>query len=188
MQVLKEEVRKQILLSAEKKFCEKGFLETTTRSIAMEAKISVSNLYLYYENKETLFLAVAEPIFRQFNSMLQDFLVHSDPMDDLSRNISLGMGKIITAGLNGFLLLSEKSKGTKYEGFRELLVEELKNHILVQLHDSVVDKELMARVFSKSLIEGIIHIAKEHTPQKQLEQCLQQLADYHTDGIRRFLK
>jgi len=188
MQVLKDEVREQILLSAEKKFCEKGFLETTTRSIAMEAKISVSNLYLYYESKEALFFAVAEPVFYQFISAFHEFLAHNDSPDDLNRNISLGIGKIITAGLNRFLLLAEKSKGTKYEGFQEILVEELKKHILVQLHDSIEEKELMAHVFSKSLIEGIINIAKVHKTKEQLEHCLQQLADYHTDGIRQFLK
>lgn len=188
MQVLKEEVREQILCAAEKRFCADGFLETTTRSIAGEVKISVSNLYLYYENKEMLFRAVADPIYHEFTKTFREFLSHNDLPQDLNRNISLGMGKIISAGLDRFLLLAEKSKGTPYEGFKNLLTEELQKHMLAQMRDTLEERQLMAGVFAETLVEGIIHIAREQNTTGKLEHCLQQLADYHTDGIHSFLK
>lgn len=64
MQVLKEEIRKKILNAAENIFYQKGFRGATTRSIANEVGISVSNLYLYYENKEAIFYGVTDGLDR----------------------------------------------------------------------------------------------------------------------------
>lgn len=46
MQTLKTDTRKRILNVSKRLFLKKGFRETTTREIAREAGINLSNLYL----------------------------------------------------------------------------------------------------------------------------------------------
>lgn len=188
MQVLKDEVRMQILQSAEKLFCENGFLETTMRRIAKEVGISVSNLYLYYENKEMLFTAVADPIFHQNIMGFAEFMEHEDKLDELNQNISFMIGKMIASNKERFLLIFEKSKGTKYEGFQNEMITQIQMHILKQMNDKVSDKDLLSNVFAKNLVDGIISIVKAHEDEEHLEQDLQHLTDFYSEGIKQFLK
>ncbi|KXL53443.1 nucleoid occlusion factor SlmA [Anaerotignum neopropionicum] len=188
MQVLKDEVRLQILQVAEKLFCEKGFLETTTRGIAKEVGISVSNLYLYYENKEMLFNAVADPIFHEFVTGFQKLMTHEDQTEELNQNISFVIGKMIAVSKGKFLLIFEKSKGTRYEGFREEIIALVQKHVMEQMNDKVDDKALMSKIFAQNLIEGIIAVVKAHGSEEELQQNLQHLTNFYAKGIRQFLK
>lgn len=188
MQVLKDEVRKQILEVAEEMFYEKGYQETTTRSIAVKVGISVSNLYLYYENKEALFYAVTDSFYQSFISEFETFLNHEDNIEDMNQNISQIIKKIIIKDQRKFILIAEKSKGTKYESFCIRLIEEVKKHIIEQLNIQVGDKELLSFVFAKNFIEGIIIIAKEYRNVEHLDQNLKCLTDYHIEGIKQFIK
>ena len=54
----KQQRRKDIVDAAEKKFFEKGFDGVSMDEIARELELSKPTLYLYFKNKETLFLAV----------------------------------------------------------------------------------------------------------------------------------
>jgi len=188
VQVLKEEVRNQILKSAERQFLKNGFLDAKTRDIAKEAKISVSNLYLYYENKEMLFYAIADPIFNHFMTDLNKFLDHADRQSDLNENIGLGIGKLISGCKDEFILISEKSKGTKYESFRSTLTTELTQHIADQLRDDLNEKAILARVFANSLMVGITLLAESCENEDDLNECLQSFVNYHAEGIRQFVK
>ncbi|MDD4844591.1 MAG: TetR/AcrR family transcriptional regulator [Anaerotignum sp.] len=188
MQILKEEVRLQILQAAENLFCEKGFLETTTRSIAKEAGISVSNLYLYYENKEMLFYAVADPIFYEFVTGFQKLMEHEDQQDELNKNISFVIGKMIAASKGRFLLIFEKSKGSKYEGFQGEIISRVQKHIMAQMNVRIIDKPLLSEIFARNLIEGIVAVVKAHRNEAHLQENLQHLTDFYAEGIRQFLK
>lgn len=50
----------KILQAAKARFLHYGVNKTTTRDIAEDVGISVSNLYLYFENKREIVLAIAE--------------------------------------------------------------------------------------------------------------------------------
>ncbi len=188
MQVLKEEVRTLILQSAENSFCENGFQATTMRCIAKEIGISVSNLYLYYENKEMLFYAVADPIFHHYIYNFTDFLNHEDEKDELNQKMSLAIGNMILSNKERFLLLFEKSKGTRYECFRDEIITKMQLHIVKQMSEKVLDKELLAKLFAQNLIDGIVYIIKVQKDNDKLEQDLQDLTDFYTKGIIQFLK
>lgn len=52
--------KSKILQAAKARFLHYGVSKTTTRDIAEDVGISVSNLYLYFENKREIVLAIAE--------------------------------------------------------------------------------------------------------------------------------
>jgi AcrR family transcriptional regulator len=65
MQILKDSVREEILTAAAKQFRTYGYAQASLRHIATEAKISVGNVYRYFDNKDTLFEAVIhDPIIK----------------------------------------------------------------------------------------------------------------------------
>ncbi len=187
MQVLKDEIRKQILETAEQLFFEYGFIGTTTRMIAKQVGISVSHLYLYYENKEALYSAITDPFIQYFTQSLDLFLNHKKEFDDMGAQLSQIAFELIKSNRCKLLLVLEKSKGTKYESFKIKLIEELKRHIQTQMNSKIHNKELLAHVFAKGLIEGIIVIATEYKDKEQLKHNLECMMNYHADGIKGFL-
>ncbi|MDE7172632.1 MAG: TetR/AcrR family transcriptional regulator, partial [Oscillospiraceae bacterium] len=60
MQVLKEEIRNDILFSAKMLFGEYGYSSTSMDKIAKKAGVSKSNLYNYFEKKEDIFEALTK--------------------------------------------------------------------------------------------------------------------------------
>lgn len=61
VQIPKEEIRSGILEAARAEFLENGFERASIRTVAARAKTSKSNVYNYFQNKDALFRAVAQP-------------------------------------------------------------------------------------------------------------------------------
>lgn len=72
MQTLKTDTRKRILDVSKRLFLKKGFRETTTRDIAREAGINLSNLYHYFASKDELFRQLLKPATDTLEAMLNE--------------------------------------------------------------------------------------------------------------------
>ena len=65
-------MRERILETAEKYFCEKGYLSATSRKLAEAAGISVGSFYFYFKNKEELLLEVYRMQTGRFSGAVAD--------------------------------------------------------------------------------------------------------------------
>ncbi len=69
-QTLKEDVKERILDSAKEEFLEKGYSDSSMRSIAAKAKMTVGNLYRYFKNKEDINRIIVGPTLSQINDLV----------------------------------------------------------------------------------------------------------------------
>ena len=69
-QILKEEYRERILNASLAEFFNYCYDDASLRRIAVEAKMSVGNLYHYYPNKEKLFNALVQDTIQAFNTII----------------------------------------------------------------------------------------------------------------------
>jgi AcrR family transcriptional regulator len=85
-----EDSRKKILDAALEVFSERGYQGTNMRTIAVRSGISVGGLYLYFENKETLYSTLM-----------------GRTLDDLSGELEEAVGKIVdpVAAFSAFIRL-----------------------------------------------------------------------------------
>ena len=74
VQVKKAEVRDSILKSAFRLFKRKGYVTTTTAQIAAGAKVSESNLYIYFDSKFEILFALCDPWMRERIARLERHL------------------------------------------------------------------------------------------------------------------
>lgn len=186
MQVLKDEIRNRILVAAENMFYQNGFKNTTTRSIAKEVGISVSNLYLYYDNKEAIFHAITDGFYKFFVEGLEAFLAHKDK-DIRNIDVSHAVFKIIKTDQKKFVILADKSQGTKYEGFKIQITEILIKHIQDQLKREFAGDGLIIQILASNFIQGLVEIAKNYKDEAQLENSIGILFKYHMDGMRHLI-
>lgn len=70
-QVRKESVRQRILVSADRLFARKSYVDTTLAAIAKDAGTSVGNMYVYFSSKVQIFFTLYTPWFQEQLQQLQ---------------------------------------------------------------------------------------------------------------------
>lgn len=66
MQKLKNDIRRELLKSAEELFLRKGFQKTSMREIAETAQVGLGNIYNYFSSKDDLFCSIVYPVTHAF--------------------------------------------------------------------------------------------------------------------------
>ena len=72
---IRDSRQKHVIRCAENTFFEKGFSKTTISDICKAANCSRSTLYIHFENKENIYLAVINNAFKIFLKYFEDLTV-----------------------------------------------------------------------------------------------------------------
>ncbi len=75
MQILKEDIRNQIICIAREEFLKNGFRKTSMRNIATKSNVGLGNIYNYFKNKDEIFCKVLQPLLNRFEELLEE---HND--------------------------------------------------------------------------------------------------------------
>ena len=87
-----EESKTKILEAARSIFAEHGYAEASMRAIARQAGISVGGLYLYFRNKEELYLTFMQDWMKKLNDRTRDALIDLDnPVEELEVFIRIAL-------------------------------------------------------------------------------------------------
>ncbi|TGN10531.1 TetR/AcrR family transcriptional regulator [Leptospira ilyithenensis] len=125
MQTPKEHTRREILQAAREEFIQLGFEKASMRTIAKKAKVSTSNIYNYFENKEHLLVEILGPILSgmekafQFISQPNYFEKRfNDSYENWKERFNIALD-YVDANRDDFVLLLLKSQGSTLEDFPE---------------------------------------------------------------------
>lgn len=185
MQVLKKEIQESIVNAAAQLFYNQGFEETSTRQIAAEVQISVSNLYKYFTNKEDIFNEVVREYYTSYLANFRKFVSHKDEDTfDAGGNATLAQALFtsIKTEHKKFVILMDKSRGTKYAGFKDEIVTLLYKHILKNIGESG-RQEYIIKVLVSNFFQGIVEIARNYRNDKWAQKNIDLLVKYHMNGI-----
>lgn len=193
MQVLKEEVRKTIHQAALVEFYEKGFKETSMRSIAERGGMTVGNLYRYFKSKEDLFYDVISPAYHKIIELTEaEDLDLNHPEEGLRfiEHIANQLIAINRAHRAELLILMEGSEGTRFEsGIEEitiLLENKFKNNIFPRLKKNGLTNEediFFIHVLATNHIEGMKYIMKHCEDELEMGRLIQRFIYYHFNDI-----
>jgi AcrR family transcriptional regulator len=197
MQTLKEEVKNNIIEAAVKEFTLAGYEKASMRTIAKDAGISVSNTYNYYPNKAQLFESIIEPVYLQLKNNFK-ISIEQSMKKGLEDNITLTFIRGIVDMLMQmearqrqlFIVLAEKSTGTKYEKAREEMTGLLRMHLaeVVRKPGSAPRIEegqaFILTIIAANYIDGILKILKDYRSKEWAEDNLRTLLTYHLNGIK----
>ncbi|TGL57096.1 TetR/AcrR family transcriptional regulator [Leptospira ognonensis] len=131
MQTPKEHTRREILVAAREEFIQMGFEKASMRTIAKKAKVSTSNIYNYFENKEHLLMEILNPILSglekafQFISQPNYFEKRfNDSYETWRERFNVALDYVDT-NRDDFTLLLLKSQGSTLEDFPEKILTRL---------------------------------------------------------------
>ncbi len=168
-QVLKDYQRKRIVVSATEEFAKNGIHGSSMRSIAINANMTVGNLYRYFKNKEELALYIIDPVLRLLNNVNSYFSVDNGFLNDqviidlnentLNELLEKWVDNLVEAEAlykkELFIIINDEDINRNYS---DRLVEMLK-HVLKIINPphikSKLDIEFSASMVAKSIFYGL---------------------------------
>ena len=202
MQIPKEDIRTTILNVARDEFSEKGFKNTSMRSIAKKADVSLSNIYNYFKNKDDIFKAILSPVLSAFDKTLVE---HNDAdyinldvfssEEYLKKQVDRYLALVDTCK-EDLKILFFKSSGSSLENYQEEHIERLtrtgmeyiylmkKKYPKINADISPFFIHTMCAWFMSSIVELAMH----NLSHGQMQQFLREYMEYSTAGWKKVMR
>jgi len=99
--------RRKIERAALKLFTRQGFHGTTVREIAHKADVSMGKLYLYYPNKEDIFIGLVQHMEQKMEALRRTELLPlmQSPDPDSLRKLGMAVGRVVSENLDYWRLM-----------------------------------------------------------------------------------
>lgn len=185
-QILKEEIKEKILGAALQEFFNKGYRSATMRSIAGQAKIPTGLIYSYYKNKEALLDAVLRPVLYDWERVLTagstEQHMHTDcEIYGLSRAETECILNLFDHRQE-FIILIDKSGGTKYENEKERFIRGIEEHLDKHRNDGM-DDEVFLHIIANNFVDGLMQLMYHYKGKEWAVMTLHKLSKMYLSGI-----
>jgi AcrR family transcriptional regulator len=195
MQLKKEKIKIRIEKAAREDFLDYGFTKTSMRNIAKKAQISTSNIYNYFKSKEELFNSLIDPVYHKIKNLLLNLfeteknLGENEFFKQISDVFAHPIGEIIKQNAKELIILIDRSEGTKYEKFKENLIETIESHFTEsvvhekKMKDNYLNNRFVMHIIANNLLEGLLELAKHYKNDEWVDSNIELLIKYHIHGI-----
>ena len=186
MQTLKPETREKIIRVSGKFFYMHGFESATMRQIAEQAGMTVSNLYKYFRNKESIFDEIIRPYHAEFKKGFEAMLGHESKVefgDEQIAGLKEALFRSVEKDRIGFVLLMDGSGGTKYGKFKATVIDMLAEHMREGRHADKTDA-FAFHLFASNLVNNTIEAARNYKDAAWAEETIGKIVDYHMNGMK----
>ncbi len=175
MQTQKDLIKNKIMDAALEEFLVAGYTQSSMRNIALQAGITVGNIYSYFSSKEDLYDLLLQETVEQLQQLILMEVPDNNPLSAQSiTQITHDISQVFLKNRIQFLILMDGSTGSKYQNIKGSLIELVRNRIVteIQLNPSIKKFDpTLAETVSVALIEGILHIfRKSGDDKKKLEK------------------
>lgn len=186
-----QNIRAALLSSGKDQFLAYGFEKASLRTICKNAGLTTGAFYNHFSGKEDLFSSLVEPMIHGFRKMYQEVI--SQELADLTTGVENELTSITYAisHKDEFRLLFECSKGTRYEGFKEYLIQE----VFYPSYQEVFDR-YAGRHVDPALVQIILHMKFEEYMEliyggytmNEVKKLITQLTVFSEAGFHRLLE
>ena len=177
MQTQKELIKNKIMDAALEEFLVAGYTQSSMRNIALQAGITVGNIYSYFSSKEDLYDLLLQETVAQLQQLILIEVPRDNPLSAQSiTEITHYVSQVFLKNRIQFLILMDGSGGSKYQNIKGSLIELVKNRIITEAKSIPSGKKqdpTLAESIAVALIEGILHIfRKAGDNKKKLEKLV----------------
>jgi len=163
MQTKKDFISDLIVNAAREEFLANGYPDTSMRSIASRAGVTLSNIYNYFRNKDELFEEILTPLLRIIEQAKINLLEHSEENEnqevDNHDQMIIGVIRFFKTNKDLLQLLVFKSTGSKYENFREDFINwylQIYKHSVEKYSNDLNIKNVEISTFTLKSLIGLI--------------------------------
>lgn len=165
MQILKDNVKDEILISAKRRFMESGFDNTSIKDIAEDAKISVGNIYRYFKNKENLLEELLFDLERDTKQIFLNLLDRSETestselVEELNHQI---VGLVTKHHSELMIMFNCKNKG-QFLRFKEEMIRLFTTKIekMSTYYGIENPNEILCGAVAAAMFEGYFYVVRQ---------------------------
>ena len=189
------DIRGALLKSGREEFLAHGFEKASLRTICKKAGLTTGAFYSHFSGKEELFDALVKPMLDGFSRMYETVI--AEELSDLTTGVDNELTSITYAvrHRDEFRLLFECSAGTKYEGFRERLI----NEVFYPGYQAVFDRyagrdagnpvdPALVRLILRMKFEEYMELIYGGYSMEEIKRLIVQLTVFSEAGFRRLLE
>ncbi len=189
------DIREALLKSGKEEFLAHGFEKASLRVICKKAGLTTGAFYSHFSGKEELFDALVKPMLDGFSRMYETVI--AEELSDLTTGVENELTSITYASRHRdeFRLLFECSAGTKYEGFRERLI----NEVFYPSYQAVFDRyagrdagnpvdPALVRLILCMKFEEYMELIYGGYSMEEIKRLIVQLAVFSETGFHRLLE
>lgn len=187
MQVLKDDIYNGILNAAKEMFLFYGYDKTSVEKIAKKAGVSKSNLYNYFKSKDEIFCRLVDSAATHFQNLIKTF--YNDEFHPafeetgFEEMLSQKIFDLICNYKDGLVLLMNYATGSKYENFKDNLINQISDRFIIRYSNGNHCKEILFRIITENLFVGITSLTVQLEDEEQLKFVLDSFIKYHSLGF-----
>ena len=183
-----EGVYEAVLKCAKKEFQDKGYKDTSLRTIAQEAGTSTGSIYTRFGDKEGLFSAIVGPVA---DEMKQMFLKIQEDFHSFDKEVQRAeMGQYISEHFDEFQLLLSAAEGTRFACFVDELVDIEVDYTYKYMEvigcesvkSGLVTEEFIHIVVT-AYFNGMFEVVRHNMEKDDAVKYLKLLNSYHMQGF-----
>lgn len=190
MQAANEDTRSALIQSGKQEFLKHGFDRASLRTICKNASVTTGAFYSNFERKESLFIAIVEPVLESLEQGFRGFPSSSTADFKAAAEAERSLILFARSHRDELRLLLTCAQGTRYEGFRDHLVNDLLYPACQSLldHDAgyAVDPDLV-RVLLRMKFTEYADLVFGNYSEEQIRRLASHLSLFSEGGFRNML-
>ncbi len=185
MQVLKEEVKNKILLAAEELFYEKDYRSAKLTEIAEIADIPVALIYTYFKNKAALFDEIVDSVYINiFRGIDEEERAEGTALQKFEDVGEKYIHELLIKHKR-FVILMDKSSGTKHMNAKDDFIAQLQKHIEIglNLQSKKTYDPMLAHILASNFTESLLAIARHYENEKWAKDMFRLVMQCYYKGV-----
>lgn len=184
-QVLKEEIFERIFQAGVEVFYKKDFRSAKMKDVAERAHIPVGLIYSYYKNKEELFDKIVSSLPVDFEKLIEEEEQEEGLPSERYKNVAEKYILDLLEHHKVFVILMDKSHGTKYEDFKEKMITAIEQHIKSMLSKKVHCSyhDLLYHILASNFTESILEVARHYENREFARTMLDLVIKCYYEGV-----
>ncbi|KEJ92571.1 TetR/AcrR family transcriptional regulator [Synergistes jonesii] len=184
-QVLKEEIHDRIFQAGIDVFYEKDYRSAKMQDIAEKAHIPVGLIYTYFRNKEELFDKIASSIYVDFDEITEEEERAAGLPSERYKNVAEKYLLDLLEKHEIFVILMDKSKGTKYEDSKDKMICSIERHIKKRFAPKISQarNDMLFHILASNFAESILEVARHYKNREFAHTMLGLVTKCYYEGV-----
>jgi AcrR family transcriptional regulator len=184
-QVLKKEIYDRIFNAGLTIFYEKDFRSTKMKEISEKAEIPVGLVYSYFKSKKQLFDKIVSPVYMNVERIVREEECSRGLPSEKYENIAEKHFLELIENHKILVILMDKSKGTKHENAKDLLIKMLEDHIRSGLsqYSKQSYNDMLVHILASNFAESLLEIARHYKNKQFSREMLTLVTKCYFKGV-----
>ena len=186
MQYLKKDVYNRIYAAAVEEFKACGYANASIRNIAYNAEVSVGNVYRYFTDKESLYLAIINPFIESVKSGIEGGMIipGASTIENARHLVTFLMENRDT------ILIISKGETSYYDKFVDYILDVASSKIKAVLQreianlDHIISNESFYSVITQSFVYSLFKILKDGEDKNTQERRICELITFYFGNLK----